>query len=130
MRCQTFYVCSLFPIQQTTSEIGHRVKCVRLDNRVCSGWFALEQLLQVYVLAPLLISIFFAAVINMASTRFKADKDSMHALVHLRENKGTEGWGGATAGELVLATPLWGMLYAEDAGVVLQSPEHLKKIWG
>ena len=58
--------------------------CVRLDDRVCSGWFAVEQgLRQGCVLVPLLFRIFFAAVINVASTRFKADKDIMDALVHL-----------------------------------------------
>ena len=34
----------------------------------------------------------------------------------------------ATVGESVLAMTLWGMLYADDAGVVLQSPEQLKKM--
>ena len=33
-----------------------------------------------------------------------------------------------TAEESVLATPLWGMLYADDAGVVSQSPGQLRKI--
>ena len=70
------------------------------------------------VFAPLLFNIFFAAVINMASTRFKADKDAMDDLVHLRKKKGARGWGEATARESALATPLWGMLYADDAGVV------------
>ena len=36
------------------------------------------------VLAPLLFNIFFAVVINVAYTRFKADKDIMDALMHLR----------------------------------------------
>ena len=49
---------------------GMRV-CVRLDDKVCSGWFAVEQgLRQGCVLALLLFNIFFAAVINVASTRF------------------------------------------------------------
>ena len=81
--------------------------CVRLDDRVCPGWFAVEQGLRPgCVLAPLLFNIFFAAVINVASTRFKADKDAMDALVHLRKKKGAGGRGEATAGESVLATPL------------------------
>ena len=40
------------------------------------------------------------------------------------------GRGEATVGESVLATPLWGMLYADDAGVFSQSPERLRKMMG
>ena len=102
---------------------------MRLDDKVCSRWFAAEQgLRQGCVLAPLLFSIFFAAVINVASTRFKQDGGIMDALVHLRKNKGPGGRGEATAGESVLATPPWGMLYADDAGVVSRSPEQLRKM--
>ena len=54
----------------------------------------------------------------------------MDALVHLREKRGAEGRGEATVGESALATPLWGMLYADDAGVVSQSPEQLRKMMG
>ena len=105
--------------------------CVRLDDRVCSRWFAVEQgLRQGCVLAPLLFNIFFAAVINLASMRFKADKGIMDALVHLRKKKGAGGRGEATVGESVLATPLWGIFYADDAGAVLQSPEQLRKMMG
>ena len=70
------------------------------------------------MLAALLFNIFFAAVINVASTRFKADEGIMDALVHLRKKMGAGGRGEATAGESALATPLRGMLYADDAGVV------------
>ena len=72
--------------------------CVRLDDRVCSRWFAVEQGLQRCVLAPLLFNIFFAAVRNLASTRFKADKGIMDALVHLRK-KGGRGCGGKQLSE-------------------------------
>ena len=47
------------------------------------------------VLAPLLFNIFFAAVINVASTRFKADEGIMDALVHMRKKKGAGGVGGS-----------------------------------
>ena len=46
------------------------------------------------------------------------------------EEKGGRGAGEATVGEPVLATPLWGMLYADNAGVVSQSPEQLEKMMG
>ena len=66
--------------------------CVRLGDRVCSRWFAVEQgLRQGCVLARLLFNIVFTAVINVAFTRFKADKGIMDALVHLMKKRG---WGG------------------------------------
>ena len=68
--------------------------CVRLDGRVCSRWFAVEQgLRQGCMLAPLLFYIFFAAVINLTSMRFKADKGIMDALVHLTKKRGPGGGG-------------------------------------
>ena len=103
--------------------------CVRLDDWVYPRWFAVEQgLCQGCVLAPLLFYIFFAVVINLASTCFKADEGIMSALVHLKKKRAVGGQGEATAGESVLATPLWGMLYADDAGVVSRSPEQLRKM--
>ena len=35
-----------------------------------------------------------------------------------------------TSGKSVIAMPLWGMLYADDAGVVSRSPEQLRKMMG
>ena len=103
--------------------------CVRVDDWVCSRWFAVEQgLCQRCVFAPFPFHIFFAAVINVASTRFKADEGIMDALVHLRKKRGAGGRGEATVGESVLATPLWSVLYADGAGVVSRSPEQLRKM--
>ena len=70
------------------------------------------------VLALPLLKIFFAVVINVANACLKADKDIMDALVHLNRNKGTGGRVKATAGEPALATSLWGVLCADNAGVV------------
>ena len=79
--------------------------CVWLDDRVCSGWFVVEQgFRQGCVLAPLLFNILFAVVLNVAYTCFNAEKDIMDALVHLRKKRGRRGPEEATAGEPVLAT--------------------------
>ena len=71
----------------------------------------------------LLFNIFFAAVIDVASTRFKADRGTMDALVHLRKKRGAGGRGEAIARESVLAMPLWDKLYADGARGVSRSPE-------
>ena len=82
------------------------------------------------VLASLLFNIFFAAVINVTYTRFKANKYIVDAVVHPRKQKGVGGWEESTAEEPVLETSFWGMFYADDAGVVSQSPEQLMKMMG
>ena len=65
--------------------------CVQLGDRVCSGWFAVEQgLRQGCVLAPLLLNI-FAAALKVVYTRFKVDKEIMDNLVHLGKKKGAGG---------------------------------------
>ena len=46
------------------------------------------------VLAPLLFNIFFAAIINVVYTHFKADKDIMDDLVHPREKTEAGAGGG------------------------------------
>ena len=85
---------------------------------------------QGWVLAPLLFNIFFAAFMNVAYTRFKADKDIVDALVHLRKTAGA-GWRGEQPME---SQPwrffLWGMLYVDEAGVASRSPEQLMKMMG
>ena len=82
--------------------------CVRLDDRVYSGWFTVKHSLrQVCVLVPLLVSMFFAAVINVTYTRFKEKKNIIMGLWYTRgTQKGAGGRGKATAGEPALATSL------------------------
>ena len=81
--------------------------CVRLDGRVSSGWFAVQQgLRQGCELAKFLFKIFFAAALDVASTRFKANKDTMEALAHLRNKRGAGGRGEAIAGASILVTLL------------------------
>ena len=66
--------------------------CVWLENGQYSDWFPVEQgLRQRCVLGPLLFNKFFAAVIHVALTRFKADKGIIDALVSLRKKPGAIG---------------------------------------
>ena len=89
--------------------------CERLDGGVCSGWLTVEQgLRQGCVLAHLLFNIFFAAVVNVAYTHFKADQDIIDALVRLRKKRGAGGRGGGYNHRR--ASP-------GHAGVVSQKPE-------
>ena len=54
----------------------------------------------------------------------------MGASVHLRKKRGQGGVGEATARESTLATSLWDMLYANDAGIVSQSTKQPRKMMG
>ena len=128
-RTFSWTVLGLFGVPQKIISVIHELHdCVRLEAEVCSGWFLVEQgLRQGYVHAHLLFNFIFAVVINVAYTCFKADKDIVDSLVHLKKKIEAGGRGKATATELVLATLIWGMLYADDAGVVSQSPEQLMK---
>ena len=83
--------------------------CIRFDDKAYSGLFAVEQgLRQGSMLAPLLLTIFVAVVVNAAYTRFKVNKDIIDAFVHLR--KKTRGGGsnerGARPGDVALGYTL------------------------
>ena len=99
---------------------------VRTDNGEHSEWFDVTHgLRQGCVLLPLLFIDFFAAVTHALLVRFSEDPDILRDLVHFEEDLGED---------RVKVDPLtcvrravWGMLCADDAGIVSNSAESLAK---
>ena len=111
--------------------------CVRLDDVECSDKFDVGQgLRQGCVLAPLLFNMFFTAVLRVAEKRFLADAAITDNMVQLQrkeegENKSTSRTGkvdGRRGKEGEEVQRLWGMLYADNAGVVSRSSEGLERM--
>ena len=104
--------------------------CVRLDDRVCSGWFTVDQgLRQGCMLALLVFNIFsiFREDYKRGLHTFQDGQRHHERFDASEEENGGRGAGGEkTSGEAV--TLLWSIIYADDAGVVLQSLEQLRKI--
>ena len=65
---------------------------MRLDDRVCLGWFTVEHDLRqgVRTRAPPVQHILRGGI-NVVYTRFKVDRDIMNALVYLRKKTGAGG---------------------------------------
>ena len=106
--------------------------CERLDDGECSDKFDVGQRLwQGCVLAPLLFNMFFTAVLRVAEKRFLADAAITDNMVQLQrkekgEKNGTSRTGkfdGRRGKEGQEVQRLWGMLYADDAGIVSRSSE-------
>ena len=100
---------------------------VRMDDGTCSEWFDVGQgLRQGCNLAPLLFNLFFAAMLMVAVDEFSGDEQVMTDMVKIR-SKVTEGKG-KNAKVVEAVKSLWGMLYADDAGIVSRSPGSLEKM--
>eukprot|EP00752_Nemacystus_decipiens_P005558 g5029.t1 len=104
--------------------VGMRAR-VRMDDGELSDWFPVTQgLRQGCSMSPPLFNVFFAAPLEVIITRFNQDEVIMRDLVYLQEE---DGGGGGTQLDRVWRA-VWGMLYADDAGVVSKSAEGLGRM--
>ena len=81
------------------------------------------------MLSPLLFNIFFAAVIIVVLQRFEEDPLIVSDLAYLDDAlKGEDGRPREDGTLERVRRAVWGMLYADDAGLVLASPRGLTRM--
>ena len=78
--------------------------------------------------SPLLFNIFAAAVTHAVVVRFSEDPDIVRDLVHLEEDLEENAAGVSSDPLACVRRAVWGMLYADDAGIVSKSAEGLAKV--
>ena len=119
------------PVSDDQFHDGMRAR-VQLDDGDFSAWFNVCQgLRQGCVLSPLLFDIFFAAVIIVVLQRFAEDPLIVSDLVYLDDApKGEDGRPRKEGTLEMVRRAVWGMLYADDAGVVSTSPRGLTRMMG
>ena len=92
----------------------------RTDDGKQSEWFDVTQgLRQGCVLSPLLFNVCFDAAIHAVMVRFSEDPGILRDLVHFEEDLG--GNGAEVEPLACVWRSVWGMLYADDAGIVSRS---------
>lgn len=98
---------------------------VWMDEGTCSDWLDVGQgHRQGCHLAPLMFNRFFVAMLILSEDEFAKDDEVMADMAMIKKNSREKG--NVTMANA--AEPLWGMLYADDAGIISRSPVSLEKM--